>query len=423
MTARLLPQQPLRGRNAHLAHFGPLPDVDPEALIADVERAGLRGRGGAWFPTARKLRAVRDAARSRQPLSSGRRPVVIANAMEGEPASSKDAVLLSHAPHLVLDGLQAAAAAVGARNAYLAVHRGSSLVPLLDAALAERDDRVRVELITPPARYVASEASALAHWTGEGIATPVFGERPSDRGTRGRPTLVQNVETLAHLALIARRGGDWFAAVGDPSAPGTTLVTVGGAVARPGVIEVETGMTIGEILLLAGGLTAPVTGVLTGGYGGAWVRLDDVVNAPLTPDAMAAAGGAIGAGLLLALPDDACPLAEIARVARWMAGESAGQCGPCRFGLPAIADDLDALLADDAGIDVERHLALVAGRGGCALPDGVVRFVASGLRVFADDVTRHRAGGCLRGTAPGRAWLPVPRSRRTPVSRPGGALR
>jgi NADH:ubiquinone oxidoreductase subunit F (NADH-binding) len=210
------------------------PTGKPGALVDELQTAGLRGRGGGWFPTSRKFHAVVESAAARHALSGGRRSVVIANAMEGEPASSKDAVLLSHSPHLVLDGIQAAARTIGATNAYIAVHRGSPLIATIDAAIAERGslDTVPVELITPPARYVASEESALAHWAGDGVATPVYGERPFQSGMNGRPTLVQNAETLAHIALIARHGGAWFASVGDPAAPGTTLVSVGGAVAH-----------------------------------------------------------------------------------------------------------------------------------------------------------------------------------------------
>ena len=436
-SARLLPRGDdgalldLRSAAVHVAHFGAMPVVPraqrgtPGALVDQIERAGLRGRGGGWFPTARKVRAVVDSAATHGRLSAGRHPVLVANAMEGEPAARKDATLLSRVPHLVLDGVAAAAATVGAKHAFIAVHRGSSLVRALDRALAERDDEVRVEVITPPARYVASEESALSHWAGDGIATPVFGARPFDAGVRGRPTLVLNAETLAHLALIARHGGDWFAQVGDPQAPGTTLVSVAGAVGRPGVIEVPTGTPTADIIELAGGLTGPVTGLLTGGYGGSWARAADLLATDWTPESVASAGGVIGAGVLVAVPDSTCALAEIARVTQWLAGESAGQCGPCRFGLPAISDDLAALAgvgASPADLDeLTRRLPLVVGRGGCKHPDGAARFVATGLQVFADEVERHLAGQCSAASGP--SILPVPVGRPTPVDRPGKELR
>lgn len=438
-TDRLLPRAadgsvlPLARLIDHVAAFGPLPaHLGPDSsatLLAEIDRSGLRGRGGGWFPTARKMQAVIDRAADRS-LFANRRPVVVVNAMEGEPLSRKDAVLIGHVPHLVLDGACVAAAAVRATSAVIAVHRDSSLVAVLERAIGERDDDIAIELVTPPARYVASEESALSHWIGDGLATPVFGTRPFERGVRGRPTLVLNAETMANLALIARHGGAWFASVGDPSAPGTTLVTVSGHVRRAGVVEIPTGLPVCELIERCGGLVGPVSGALTGGYGGAWASPDALLAARWSPDDVAATGGVIGAGILFLHAAERCGVSELARVARWMAGESAGQCGPCRFGLPAIADDLDALTGSPTTSDthdaLQRHLAMTTGRGGCRLPDGLVRFVGTGLTVFADAVAAHRAGSCLAGSMPAHrtgSVLPVPGARRAPVDRPGKELR
>jgi NADH:ubiquinone oxidoreductase subunit F (NADH-binding) len=411
----------------HRRLYGPLPLVgaahrgEPGDLAREVERAGLRGRGGGWFPTHVKLRAVAESADSRGPLSRTRRPVVIANGMEGEPASGKDAALLSSSPHLVLDGIVLAARTVGATDAFIAVHRGSPLVATLEAALDERAalgiDDPAIRLVTPPARYVASEESALSHWVGDGVATPVFPDRPFARGAAGRPTLVQNAETLAHLALIARHGGEWFASVGVESAPGTTLVTVGGAVRRPGVVEVPTGTSVADLLDACGGPLAPARGYLTGGYGGAWVAADDFDAVAWDPESVREAGGVIGASVLWAMDEQACPLEELARVSAWMAGESAGQCGPCMFGLPALSDDVRSLAlrhVDEAGMkQLDDRLRLVTGRGGCKHPDGTARFVATGMAAFADEVALHLDGRCcVAGRRPDHAvGLPVPPTR------------
>ncbi|MHB1211425.1 MAG: NADH-ubiquinone oxidoreductase-F iron-sulfur binding region domain-containing protein [Candidatus Nanopelagicales bacterium] len=411
----------------HLAEHGPLPAAAGRcgraagSLVDEVERSGLRGRGGGWFPTAVKLRAVVESSSARGRLSATRRPVVIGNGMEGEPASGKDAVLLAASPHLVLDGLSAAARAIGATEAFLAVHRGSRLVPGLLAALGERADamldEVPIRLVTPPARYVASEESALAHWVGDGLATPVPDRRPFQSGSVGRPTLVQNAETLAHLALIARNGGAWFADAGSPAAPGTTIVSVGGAVAAPGVVEVPTGTAVARILELGGGPTADVTGYLTGGYGGAWVPPAGFAATPWDPESVRAAGGVIGASVLWVVGPDACPLHEMARVAAWLAGETVGQCGPCAFGLPSVRDDVHLLAVRRAGAgDAERlraRLGLIANRGGCKHPDGTARFLATGLAAFPDEVAAHLAGRCSFGSRrPGSpSSLPVPEAR------------
>jgi NADH:ubiquinone oxidoreductase subunit F (NADH-binding) len=392
----------------HLSQYGHLPPVPrrhgktPGALIAEVEASGLRGRGGGWFPTFRKLQAVVDSSAAHGRLDRARHPVVIGNAMEGEPASAKDAVLLAASAQLVFDGISAAATTVGAKDAFLALHRDSSLLPVLTKALEERRaaglDPLPISLVTPPARYVASEESALSHWVGDGIATPVYPDRPFQKGAAGRPTLVQNAETLAHLGLIARYGGEWYREVGVPNAPGTTLVTVGGSVNDPGVIEVPTGTPVSEILEMCGGTTERIRGYLTGGYGGGWVAAEGFETTPWDPESTRAAGAVIGASILWLIGESVCPLDEMSRVTSWMAGESAGQCGPCVYGLPSISDDIHHLAMrhfDDADMkNLERRLSLVAGRGGCKHPDGVVRSVSTGLTAFADEVALHLDRRC-----------------------------
>ncbi|GAA4557800.1 NADH-ubiquinone oxidoreductase-F iron-sulfur binding region domain-containing protein [Pseudonocardia xishanensis] len=365
---------------AHLHRHGPLPTPSPRALVQAVEAAGLRGRGGAGFPTATKLRAVRGRVRT-----------VVANGCEGEPASSKDAALLDCAPHLVLDGLALVADALGAAVAVLAVHDATGL----QAHLTDRTDRVPVKVVEVPDRYVASQETALVRFLAGGPALPTT-TRPTEGGS-----LVDNVETLAHLALIARYGPAWFRSVGSPDLPGTLLVTADGAVAAPGVVEVPAGTPVRAALDLAGGPTEPVQAVLGGGYGGAWLPASGV-DTPLTHEAMRAAGSSLGVPTLLALPTRACGLTETAHLVRYLAGESAGQCGPCRFGLPDVSADLTAIAwatpdARPAYERLRRRLDLVTGRGACALPDGAARLARSALRVFADDLHRHLDGRPCRG--------------------------
>ena len=367
----------------HVARFGPLPTgVD---VIAAVEAAGLRGRGGAGFPTGAKLRAV----------AGRRRAVVVGNGCESEPASQKDHVLLSVAPHLVLDGLRLTALALGATDAVLCVHRDHSIVRTVSAALAERPAGVRVAQV--PARYVASEESALVNFLTTGQARPTTKPpRPFERGVRGRPTLVANVETLAHIALIARYGPEWFRGQGTVDSPGTALCTVSGAVARPGVYEAASGTRVGALLDLAGGVVEPTQAVLAGGYAGTW--LPPGADRPVP-----------GVAALVALPARACGLVETARLLRYLAGESAGQCGPCTFGLPAIAQDFHQLLlggppAAEALARLRRRLPVIAGRGACGHPDGTVALATSALRVFDADVRAHVAGRPCAA----RPYLPVP---------------
>jgi NADH:ubiquinone oxidoreductase subunit F (NADH-binding) len=395
----------------HLTRYGRLPHGwgGPwrEQLIAEVGRAGLTGRGGAAFPTARKLAAVAGGPDM---------PVVIANGTEGEPASAKDKVLLACAPHLVLDGAVLAAHMVGARQAVVVVH--DAVREVVDAAAAERRrarlDRVKIKVMTGADRFVGGEASALVNWVGQGIPLPTATPpRVSESGLRGRPTLVQNVETLAHLALIARWGARWFRSLGTTAEPGSILVTIIGAVRQPGVREIEIGMPLSEVLGRAGGPAAPLGALLIGGYFGTWA--DPAVAGPLpfSAEGLSAVGGSPGAGLVAALPADVCGLAETARVARYLADESAGQCGPCVFGLGSIAAEL-ADLAAGRGYEpgrLRRWMAQIEGRGACHHPDGAVRMVRSALAVFGAEIDRHAQGWCCGRRPPG--VLPVP-LRRTP---------
>ncbi|HEY8028635.1 MAG TPA: NADH-ubiquinone oxidoreductase-F iron-sulfur binding region domain-containing protein [Gaiellaceae bacterium] len=353
----------------------PLPRGSRAELLAEIETSGLTGRGGAAFPTARKLAAVAHA----------RRPTVVVNGVEGEPASLKDKVLLARNPHLVVDGAMVAARIVGAREVIFAVGRANRTVrKRLEQALAERSDGVDVYLETVPDRFVAGEESALLNLLNGGPAKPTM-EKPYARGV-----LVQNVETLANVALIARYGASWFRRRGTADEPGTALVTVLGAVRNPGVAEVELGTTLRDILQRFGGLAAFPHALLVGGYFGSWVRAHDVLDAPLTNAALAPLGASLGARTIAVLPQDACGLAESARVLRYLANESAGQCGPCVFGVAALADAFERLDVDR----VHRLAPLVADRGACAHPTGAARFAASAIDIFADEIELHRAGRC-----------------------------
>jgi len=234
--------------------------------------------------------------------------------------------------------------------------------------------------------------------------------RPAERGLRRRPTLVLNVETLAHIALIARFGAGWFRALGTPEAPGSALVTVTGAVHRPGVREIPLGTPLGAVLQRSG-LTQPAQAVLTGGYFGTWLPWPAAGQVPVSEPGMRAAGAALGAGVLAVLPATACGLAETARVTAYLADQSAGQCGPCRNGMPALADAMSQMAfgrPDQAVLHWAQELTgLITGRGACHLPDGAAALVASALRVFAADLRGHRAAGpCNRASGP--AVLQVP---------------
>ena len=394
----------------HLGFHGPRPHLRPGRhggeLITIVSESGLRGRGGAAFPTATKLSAV---------VRSGRRTVVVGNGAEGEPASAKDRYLLSAAPHLVLDGAVLAAEAVGAREAIICTHGGfNSATRAVAAAIDERreagSDRVRLKLVDVPPRYVAGEEAALVHLLNGGPATPTLvPPRPFQRGVGGRPTLIQNVETLAHIALIARHGPDWFRGTGTPEAPGSALVTVTGELRRPGVFEIALGAPIPDVLRHAGGEIGDFTALLVGGYFGSWMSAAEAAAQRLDEPSLSAAGHAMGAGVIVAIATGRCGLAETAHVIRYLADESAGQCGPCVHGLAAIASEMTSLAEGNRRAHPERLLRWseqVRGRGACRHPDGAVRFLGSALRVFSDDLNHHvHHGPCATASKP--AVLPI----------------
>jgi NADH:ubiquinone oxidoreductase subunit F (NADH-binding) len=402
-TVRLVPGRLLAATAADLAEHhrrsGPVPwrgKVGP--LLADAEAAGLAGRGGAAFPTWRKLVAV----------ASGQRPVVIANGAESEPASAKDATLLAHAPHLVLDGLQLAAEAVGAREAYLYAKPGPPLAAAA-AAIAERRaqrwDRVGVRVVEAPAVFLAGEESAVMARIEGRPALPRDKVRLAvESGVRGRPTLVQNVETLAHLALLARRGPGWFRQVGTPLEPGTFLATVSGTAGTGRVVvEAPYGIPLRNLLEAAGVAAGQVAALLVGGYHGAWLPAEPGLRLPVSRESLARWDAAPGAGVVIALGAGECGLVASARILGYLAQQSARQCGPCLNGLPALAGTVARLAAGERNRDlaaqVHRLAALVDGRGACHHPDGSVRMLRTALRTFGTDVPAHLAGWCTAGTS------------------------
>lgn len=367
----------------HLAHHGALPLPSSAALIAEVGRAGLTGRGGAGFPVERKLAAV-----ARSSTRHGR-PVIIGNGSEGEALSAKDAVLLTSSPHLVLDGLLACAAALDARAVHLVVDEAT--MPHVRRALQERPDAARIELRAAGGGFVGGEASALvASLRGARPIPADRRERLAVRGLHRAPTLVQNVETLAAIGLIVRSGADLFRAVGTADEPGTRLVSVSAPTRAPLVFEAVGGTPLRALLEAAE--ISDVDAVLVGGYHGAWVGRP-AVDAPLSSTGLAPHGATVGAGILHAIGSQHCGIAVTGDILRVLADASAGQCGPCANGLPAISHAWHALRSGvDTRAELSRLAGLVSGRGACHHPDGSIRMMSSALRVFADDAAAHARG-------------------------------
>jgi NADH:ubiquinone oxidoreductase subunit F (NADH-binding) len=320
-------------------------------------------------------------------------------------------------PHLVIDGALLAAAGVGAGRVVIGVEATApGALRAVRRALAEREAAetagVPVEVAATPAGYVSGEESALVAFVNGGPALPTASPpRPFERGVGGRPTLVGNVETLAHLAQIARSGAGWFRQSGTAEEPGTTLVTVSGAVARPGVVEVAAGVALGEIVGRAGPLRRPAA-ALVGGFFGTWVPARRFGLA-FSRAGLAPAGASPGAGVVIVVPEGSCGISETARILGWYSRESAGQCGPCVYGLAALAGEMAALAHGAVGAGglarLGRWASQVEGRGACRHPDGSVRLLRSALGAFPDDVEAHLGGR----PCPASSGLPV-------IAVPGG---
>lgn len=389
---------------AHLAVHGEARPQTAESLVDLAEQIRLRGRGGAGFPFARKVRAVVESARRR-----GAGIVVVVNATEGEPAAWKDKTLLTRAPHLILDGAAIAAQALRAERIVLGVADDGIGMTSLLAALAERRMPVPTRLVAVPPRFISGEGGALVRGiNGEVPIPPGRKTLASDSGVDGLPTLLSNAETYAQLAIAARLGPHDFAAVGTTDEPGTVLLTVGGSARHRSVVETPTGVPLTDVLALCEAEVG--SGVLLGGFHGRWVDGHAADRAVVSREGFAEVGGALGAGIILPLGEQTCPLGETARVLRYLAGQSAGQCGPCRLGLPDLSRAMAALVDGSGGggaLDAIRAAAgAVRGRGACHHPDGTSQFALSAIATFTEDVAAHLVrGGCGQPVA---NVLPIP---------------
>ncbi|WP_051711768.1 NADH-quinone oxidoreductase subunit NuoF family protein [Spirillospora albida] len=397
----------------HLAVHGKLRTPELDDLARMAEQVDMRGRGGAGFPFARKLMAV--AARVRRPGSdrlpllpgeeearrSSEDVVVVVNGAEGEPGSMKDKVLLGRAPHLVLDGAQIAATALGTQRIVVAVESDEA-ARSVRAAISERRMPARVVRLTE--RFISGESGAVVRAVnGEFPIPPGVKVRAAESGVDGCPTLLSNTETFAQLAVLTSLGPDLYASAGTDDEPGTTLLTIGGTK----VVEAPLGTSLRAVLDHCD--VPPGQGVLVGGYHGMWLDEAAVTRAVLSRAGMRKVGGTVGAGIILPLGQGTCPLGEATRIASYLAAQSAGQCGPCRLGLPDVVRALNALTEGSGTVeDVRRAAGIGRGRGACTHPDGTAKFVLSAMEAFAEDIELHRfGGGCGRSTY-GVLPLPVP---------------
>ncbi|HXQ96589.1 MAG TPA: NADH-ubiquinone oxidoreductase-F iron-sulfur binding region domain-containing protein [Candidatus Acidoferrales bacterium] len=383
----------------------------PDGLVALVARAGLRGLGGAGYPTADKWRSARSQEDPER--------VVIANGIEADPGAFVDRTLMELDPHAVIEGTALAAYAVGARRACVAVNAAYGLaVNRLRAAVAAAEDAgylgpraaergldLQVEVRPLQGAFVLGEETVLIHALqsdrGMPDQRPPF---PSVRGLDGHPTVVNNVETLAAVPWIVRQGAEAFAAAGRNGLPGTKLVQVSGNARLTGVAEVPMGTPLREILdQVAGGMSDGSTfkALLVGGPPGGFLP-ESRLDTPLDPDALQAAGGILGSGLILVVDQRAC-MVELGRVMeRFMSDESCGKCIPCRIGTRRLFELTDRATSGRARpTDPQLLLDLAADvRDGSLCGHGILapNPLISGMRYFRDEFDAHfNAGTCPAG--------------------------
>ncbi|NHA70109.1 NADH-ubiquinone oxidoreductase-F iron-sulfur binding region domain-containing protein [Phycicoccus flavus] len=351
--------------------------------LADLlDAAGLTGRGGAAFRTGVKVRAAHDHGAH-----------LVVNACDGELGAAKDAYVVDRHLDSLLRG--AALVAPGRRRrTTFAAHRGSATAARLHAA--------GVPVLEVPARYVSSEESALVSLANGGLARPLAKRRPIVTGGRhaagGRvpATVVLNAETVLRVAQVVEHGPEWFRGVGTLDEPGPRLVALSGAVAYPGVLETAAGVTFAS-LLEACGADPGAEHVVVGGLGGVMLSVAEARSTTWSTPGLAPFGGAPGPGVVIVLDPARCPLTVVSEWLAYAGGESAGQCGPCMFGVPSLASAWEGLVRSPSSVSVDAVRAaagLLPGRGACRFPDGVARFAGSALRVLSPHLAAHARGGC-----------------------------
>ncbi len=384
------------GLAAHRRRWPAPSGLTVDQLLALVRPMQVRGRGGAGFPFATKLSTAAE---------SGRRRAVVVNAAEGEPGSAKDSTLMLVAPHLVLDGATLAAQALGVDEvAVVVAAERPSVRQRVEEAIRRHDGPVGFTLDVARG-FVGGQARAVIEMLSGRDNLPVTAWTPEAvKGLGNRPTLLSNAETFAQVGALAALGAAEYGRWGTPDEPGTTLLTIAGDGMDGGtglVAEAPFGVGLAEILAASGHARGPageLPGALIGGYHGTWLTSDQLLRLRLSHEELTRAGASIGAGVILPLPAEVCPVQRTAQIVGYLAGQSAGRCGPCAHGLPALADAVRLLAFGHAGeavvVRLRQLVGLLPGRGACAHPDGTVRLVRSLLRAFPTEVALHVTGAC-----------------------------
>jgi NADH:ubiquinone oxidoreductase subunit F (NADH-binding)/NAD-dependent dihydropyrimidine dehydrogenase PreA subunit/(2Fe-2S) ferredoxin len=380
--------------------------MKPEDIIAEVKRSGIRGRGGAGFPTGRKWELCR--------AEPGEEKYVICNADEGDPGAFMDRAVLESDPHTVIEGIAIAALAIGAAEAYiyvraeypLAVARLRKAIAtaenygLLGESILDSERSLRINIMEGAGAFVCGEETALLASIEGRRGMPRFRPPfPAQEGLFGRPTNINNVETLANIPVIIERGGDWFAGFGTESSPGTKTFALAGKINRTGLIEVPLGTTLRDIVYEIGGGTLrdkPLKAVQTGGPSGGCLPAS-MIDLPVDYENLTQAGSIMGSGGMVVMDDETC-MVEIARYfLEFTQRESCGKCAPCRLGTRQMLHILERAVSgqaapEDAELLEEIAEAVKAGSL-CGLGQTAPNPALTTVRYFADEYDAHIHGG------------------------------
>ncbi len=382
-----------------------LRSMSPDDVLDLVKNSGLRGRGGAGFPTGMKWSFVPRGAKAVRPT------YLIANADEMEPGTFKDRLLLEGNPHQLIEGMVIAGRAIGATAAFIFLRvEYARAAARLREAIAQAYARGRLgkniagsgydlelHLHTSAGRYMCGEETGLINSLQGRRATPrAKPPFPQVGGLFGKPTIVQNVETLSNLPHVVRHGAEWFKGLSRSKDAGTKLYGVSGPVKNPGLWELPMGTTIREIVEgFAGGMRDGRTlrGLLPGGASTDFLTPAHL-DLPMDFDSIQHAGSRLGTGTMIVLDDRSCPVGMVLNLLRFFARESCGWCTPCREGLPYVAQILQAIEAgagEPGDLDtLDEHTRLLApGMTFCALAPGAVEPLQSALKYFREDFERH----------------------------------
>jgi NADH-quinone oxidoreductase subunit F len=380
-----------RSRGGYQALRRALLQLPPAAVVDVVEAAGLTGRGGAGFPTAKKWRLAREHPGPRY---------VVMNGGEDEPGSHKDRILMEHHPHLVLEGVLLAAHALQAEAAYLYVNHGyaaahASLKQALAEATAAGDVTLKVELFPAPSEYVAGEDTAsLEAIEGKKPLPRQKPPYPTVAGLFGRPTVVNNVETFANVPRIVLNGADWFKTIGKGSCRGTAIFCLGEEVERPGAYELPFGTPLRSLIEKGGGLKGgrQIKAILPGGPSSAFLTADQL-DVPLDYQSLKDAGSALGCGVVHLVAEGECLVEEVARIADFFAKECCGQCPPCRMETGMLKAILDKVQKGEGNAEqiaqLEKVVAFAKGKGLCGFIHMPGPPILSAVRHFPQDFQSH----------------------------------